>query len=198
MSSKRKTARKNTRRVATRSYRKLVLISCEGTVTEPQYFEVLKNKKIPIKIISNKNHNSSPEQVLKRMEDYLKKNRLQKTDEAWLVVDKDNWNKTQLKPLYQWSKQANNHKLAVSNPNFEFWLLLHFEDGQNASDSKTCLDKLKKYLPNYDKNINAGQITSQQIKKAIDRAKTLYQSNNKGILTQKGSTVYELVESILN
>jgi hypothetical protein len=66
------------------------------------------------------------------MTKYLKEQRLLKTDEAWLAVDKDIWIDSQLQELHQWPQEAQNHGFALSNPSFEYWLLLHFEDGNPA------------------------------------------------------------------
>ena len=86
------------------------------------------------------NKNSAPHSVLTRMKKYLESNvnKLSKNDQAWLVIDKDCWSDEQLDKLLQWTKEKKNHHLAVSNPNFEYWLLLHFENckknynGQNV------------------------------------------------------------------
>ena len=63
------------------------------------------------------------------MTDHLESEGLKPSDEAWLVVDKDQWTDEQLTQLHQWSLQQENYGFALSNPKFEYWLLLHFEDG---------------------------------------------------------------------
>ena len=60
--------------------------------------------------------------------DYLKSKKLRKGDEAWIVVDKDNWSDHDLAQLFKWALQSDSYGFALSNPKFEFWLLLHFED----------------------------------------------------------------------
>jgi len=130
------------------------------------------------------------------MEGYLRKESLRKTDEAWIVVDKDDWTDDQLRELLQWSKKSDNYGFALSNPNFEFWLLLHFEDGKGIANSRECLVRLKKYLCNYKKDIDGKKITPGHIDRAITRAKQrdVYESND---LPQNWSTsVYKLVERI--
>ncbi|AQQ09531.1 hypothetical protein L21SP3_01337 [Sedimentisphaera cyanobacteriorum] len=82
----------------------------------------------------------------------------------------------------------------MSNPKFEYWLLLHFEDGKKASDSKTCTKRLKKYLVD-GKNINPAKINRKMILKAVERAKR-QNSNPAGWPKQKGTTVYRLIENI--
>ncbi|NUM72408.1 MAG: RloB domain-containing protein [Ignavibacteriaceae bacterium] len=120
-----------------RRYRKLFIIAVEGLKTEPEYFAVFNSREsvIQVKCIKG-DHASSPNHVLKRMEKYLSSERLLQSDEAWLVVDKDSWSDEQLMLLHNWAKKAENHGLALSNPNFEFWLLLHFESGKAVFELK--------------------------------------------------------------
>jgi len=154
-----------------RRYRKLFVIAVEGAKTEPIYFSMFGNRQvIRVKCLPGTN-NSSPLGVLKRMRDYLRQEDLQKTDEAWLVVDKDHWTEAQLERLAEWSEEATQHYFALSNPKFEYWLLLHFEDGKGISSSVQCSEYLKKHLPNYDKCFDPRNITRQMINAAISRAK---------------------------
>ena len=84
-----------------RSYRKIFILAVEGSKTEQEYFEIFNDKKSVIKIDCLKsNKESSPLQVLARMKKRLKKEDLKKSDEAWLVVDKDQWTDEQLSQLY--------------------------------------------------------------------------------------------------
>jgi uncharacterized protein YpiB (UPF0302 family) len=180
-------------------YRKLFVIAVEGAKTEHQYFAVFNNEKsvILVKCLKSK-HDSAPPQVLKRMTDYLKREALKESDEAWLVVDKDQWTDEQLTQLHQWSQTDTNHGFALSNPNFEYWLLLHFEDGTRITGSKNCSDRLKRYLPDYDKNIDTRKITRERIDIAIRRAR---QRDNPPCVDWPravgSTTAYKLVVNIL-
>jgi hypothetical protein len=183
-----------------RRYKKLFVISVEGSKTEPQYFAIFNQPQsiILVKCLKRPSTESSPIQVLKRMEGYLRKESLRKTDEAWIVVDKDDWMEGQLRELLQWAKKSENHGFALSNPNFEYWLLLHFEDGKGIANSQECLTRLKRHLPNYKKDIDAKKITLELIAKAITRAKQR-DANRSNDLPQMWSTsVYKLVEKIIN
>ena len=60
--------------------------------------------------------------------------------EAWLVVDKDQWTDDQLIKLLEWSQKADNYGFALSNPKFEYWLLLHFEDASGVKNSRDCVE----------------------------------------------------------
>ena len=182
-----------------RRYRKLFLIATEGVKTEPQYFAIFNDPDsvVHVKCLRSKHH--SPTEVLKRMEDHLRQENLLASDEAWLVVDKDQWKDEQLMLLHKWSQGADNYGFALSNPRFEYWLLLHFEDGTQIGSSRECSTRLKRYIPDYDKNIDARKITPEMIKDAIRRARVRDNPPCVDWPRKFGSTtVYKLVENILN
>ena len=182
-----------------RSYRKLFVIATEGIKTEPQYFNMFNNRFIIcVKCLKDSHNNSSPAHVLKRMNEYLRQNGLKSSDEAWLVVDKNSWTDKQLTELFIWSQTRNNYGFAVSNPKFEYWLLLHFEDGAGITSSQNCTERLKRYIPNYDKSIDIRKITYEQIHEAVRRAKLRDNPSCAGWSRPFGSTtVYKLVENLL-
>jgi len=181
-----------------RRYRKLFVIAVEGTKTEPQYFGIFNGLCSVIHVNCLKSNHSSPLQVLKRMEACLKQEALKETDEAWLVVDKDAWNDEQLAQLFKWSQNADNLGFALSNPKFEYWLLLHFEEGAGISSSRECSERLRRHLPDYDKGIEARKFSRNMIANAIRRAKL---RDNPPCIdwprTIGNTTVYKLAENIL-
>ncbi len=181
-----------------RPYRRLFLIATEGYKTEPQYFQSFNTRDalIRVKCLKEKNK-SAPEQVLERMKDRIQQERLKKSDEAWLVVDKDQWTPEQLSQLQQWSQQATNYGLAVSNPKFELWLLLHFEDARGISSSRDCSERLARYLPEYGKGHVETEKLKSRVKEAIQRAKGKDTSNCRHWPQNTGTTVYCLVERML-
>ncbi|MBO7722391.1 MAG: RloB domain-containing protein [Thermoguttaceae bacterium] len=183
-----------------RPYRKLFVIAVEGMKTEPQYFAIFNDKKSVIRIKCLRgSRESSPPQVLRRMKTHLRREGLKRSDEAWLVVDKDQWTDEQLSQLHAWARSGDNYGFALSNPKFEYWLLLHFEDGAAITSSRDCSDRLKRYLPDYDKGIDPRKITHDRIKEAIRRARlrdTPPCADWPRALG--GTTVYKLVDNILN
>jgi len=182
-----------------RRYRKLFVIAAEGEKTEPRYFAVFNGQRsvIQVKCLKSR-HESSPRHVLKRMEEYLRQEGLRASDEAWLVVDKDHWTDEQLTLLHAWAQKCDNYGLALSNPKFEYWLLLHFEDGTGIQSIQNCIDRLKRHLPDYNKDFDARKITRQGVDDAIWRAR---QRDNPPCADWPraigGTTVYRLVENIL-
>ena len=105
------------RKLGQRRYRKLFIIATEGAKTEPQYFAALNNQQSVVQIECLRSRGrTSPPQVLQRMKHRLKLAALRNTDEAWLVVDKDQWAEDQLTQLYSWSQTKHNYGFALSNP----------------------------------------------------------------------------------
>lgn len=188
------------RKQGNRRYLRMFVLSTEGSRTEPMYFDLIK-RHCPHTLISclNEKNKSSPREVLKRMKDYLNRERLRKGDEAWLVIDRDQWTEEQLSELSRWEKESPSHGLALSNPKFEFWLLLHFEDGSGSSSAKECLDRLKVHLPEYNKILEPHHFPLERIKSAVARAKKRDHPPSPDWPRNPGSTtVYRLVENILD
>lgn len=181
-----------------RPQRKLFLIATEGEKTEPKYFYMFNTTLSTAKILCLKGgHASSPPKVLKRMANWLNENDLKIFDEAWIVVDKDQWSDSQIEELSSWAKSKENYGLALSNPKFEYWLLLHFEDGVGIRSSRDCSDRLKKHIPGYDKDINASKFTNERIDQAILRSEKGDNPPSIGWPKRLGSTtVYRLVKRI--
>jgi hypothetical protein len=182
-----------------KNYRKLFVIAVEGAKTEPQYFAMFNNQQSIIRIHCLKGAHSSPPYVLKRMLNYLRREDLKMKDEAWLVVDKDQWTDDQLIKLHEWSQRDDNYGFALSNPKFEYWLLFHFEDASGIKNSRDCVERLKKYLPGYDKSIDVRKISHEMIGNAIHRAEVRDNPPCKDWPKSFGSTtVYKLVKNIIH
>ena len=182
-----------------RTRHKLFVLAVEGQKTEHQYFNLFKIGKALVKVeCIPSSSNSSPNQVLKRMEARLRKESLKSSDEAWLVVDRDEWDEQALNKLHAWAQEKDNYHMALSNPKFEYWLLLHFEDGTGVATAQECDRRLKEKLRNYDKSIPAAAFTRERINLAIQRAEALDNPRCTDWPRTPGSTVYRLVDNILN
>lgn len=101
------------RPIGRRRYRKRFVIATEGIKTEPSYFAIFEDNSVIHVHCVRRTRGSSPAQVLRDMERYLERQQIAKTDEAWLVVDKDQWTDAQLAELHQWSKGADNRGFAL-------------------------------------------------------------------------------------
>lgn len=90
------------RREAFRDAR-LIVIASEGKDTERIYFKALAkeytNPRVHVHILErsvDEQNNSSPEYVLKQLNNYKSQYELEDDDELWLVVDKDRWTEAML------------------------------------------------------------------------------------------------------
>jgi len=191
--------RKFVRQLGHRRYRRMFIVATEGTKTEPLYFNMFNSKNTVVHVKHLKgNKQSSPGQVLKRMRNYLKDNRLKDGDEAWLVVDRDQWPEDQLLQLHKWRQTNSRYGLAVSNPKFEYWLLLHFEEGTGIAGSEQCTDRLKQYLPNFEKGHLEVDKLQPGIPKATQRARQKDTPTCVDWPRHTGTTVYRLVEKLID
>lgn len=107
----------------------LVVIASEDTYAVRQYFNLFQSTKIQFKVLETEDGRSAPEHVMDRLNDYKKEFDFGEGDEFWLVVDCDHWIRgNHIKNLRSVIRQSTQQgiQVALSNPSFELWLLLHF------------------------------------------------------------------------
>ena len=132
------------RRVPSRRARRHILIACGGTRTELDYFDgLMRSRPNPTVRVTLLGKGVAPDQLVriaKRIGDGY--------DEMWCVVDTDEFDIAKAARL----ADELGVRLAVSNPCFELWLLLHFDDHKGvARNYKELLPKLIRHVPGYDK-----------------------------------------------
>ena len=124
------------RRVASRRPRKTLLIFCEGERTEPEYLAALKRQPsvrdvAAVDLRVETGQGGSVPRALVSMAAAARSSAIDEEaeiDEFWCVFDVE-WptNHPGLKEAIEQAGQ-NGIQLAVSNPCFELWLILHFKD----------------------------------------------------------------------
>lgn len=128
------------RRTATRPERKTVLIFCEGEASEPDYINAVKrlpqvkrNVAINIEIDPDR---GVPLTLVERAVARLTSD--PEIDECWCVFDVE-WPRhhPNLDKAIRLAK-TKGVKLAVSNPCFELWLILHFQDQTAFLDTRAA------------------------------------------------------------
>lgn len=144
------------RRQPFREPRARFLLVCEGRVTEPAYFQDIRRAErgiIELEIVPV----GAPKKVVERAVEMknaaerqarLRQDVNLQYDHVWCVFDVDEH------PLIAEATQqaqANSIDLAVSNPCFELWLLLHFQD-QSAHIERAVVQRLcREHMPGYQK-----------------------------------------------
>jgi hypothetical protein len=189
-----------------------IILACEGTVTEKDYFESIFKELMDIKGISKtslviaKHAHTNPKGVLHDLEMELEKD--DEFEYKWIVIDRDemrvNGGGHSLEDFNAAisSAKAQGINVAYSNPSFEIWYLLHFEYRNTGIDRDEVIVKLNRYI-DYVKNSKKifFEIKEKQID-AIGFSKRLeaeYRTGGRELnpaMDNPSSTVYQLVEQL--
>jgi hypothetical protein len=88
-------------------------------------------------------------------------------DATWCVFDRDEHLK-----IHEAMQQAaaNRYEVAFSNPSFELWFLLHFQEQSAHIERHTVLKRLVKHLPRYKKGLDVYDELRPQQDVAVDRS----------------------------
>ncbi|MBN1892066.1 MAG: RloB domain-containing protein [Clostridiales bacterium] len=179
----------------------LIIIAVEGTETEKQYFEsyIFQNRRVQVKVLPTTGGLSAPTHVLARLKKFATETELHENDQLWLMVDKDRWTDEHLSSVCSAAIRGKRNKafLSISNPSFELWLYLHFNDWTKGSCTSSEMEKsLREIMGAYNKsNIEIGRF-KEGIDSAIVRAKTLDTSPLNRWPANPGTHVYRVVEAI--
>lgn len=135
----------------TRLPRRTMLIVCEGEQTEYLYFRALKHDfhlaNVQVDIVPS---SRDPQSIVREA---ISRRSTTRFDEVWCVFDHEFApHNARFAPAVA---EARRHgfMLAVSNPAFEFWLLLHYRRTTQAfTDNDELIRVLKRDYPEYGKN----------------------------------------------
>lgn len=208
------------RREAFRDAR-LIVIASEGKDTERIYFKALAkeyaNPRVHVHILERcreEQNCSSPEHVLKQLNDYKSQYELEADDELWLVVDKDRWTDAMLSHVATVCTKEVSMHMALSNPCFELWLLLHLEDASlltteeqeqwmgNRRKSRNAAPflkvRLRQKMGSYHESAYDATALTVHVEEAIVRAKALDKNPADRWPQTLGTRVYLLAESVMN
>jgi hypothetical protein len=157
---------------------KLFVIACEGNKTECEYFDHVFSKfrssKIHIELLRRHTTRSAPEYVLEELDNFNREYELSLTDELWAVIDYDRWGDKKIRDIAQKINQKGYH-LALSNPCFEVWKLLHLVniDEYNTEKKQKLLESsqnVKTELAKIHRSINNSIDLSAFYLEGIDQA----------------------------
>jgi len=156
-----------------------VLVVCEGEKTEPHYLIALRDhlKLSQANIKIDPDSNSSPTSVVKYAKELIKQSEKDPYDHVFCVIDRDrhaDFDKAIAQINGYRNKSTKLHAI-VSNPCFEYWILLHFDYTTKlfgTSGDSPCMDLIKNdlrtFIPNYEKGDKT--IMPPIIKAGLDRA----------------------------
>ncbi len=161
------------RKSGTRRYRTVCWVSAEGS-TERDYFgmDVFREADVSLRFPKDVHPDRrNPAAVLKRFQKALRAEDFRASDEAWIVVDVDEWDREEIDALYAWAEEDDRHHVVVSNPKFELFLLMHFEKASGCTTSAKVDAALKRHMPSYDKRLGKRQFSRAQVSDAITVAR---------------------------
>ncbi|MBP5456067.1 MAG: RloB domain-containing protein [Paludibacteraceae bacterium] len=200
---------------------RLIVIASEGKDTERIYFKALAkeytNPRVHVHILERseaEQNNSSPEHVLKQLNDYKEQYALEADDELWFVIDKDRWTEAMLSRVATECAQDEYMHMALSNPCIELWLLLHLVDVTSLSseEHQRWLEnrrtsrrtdpylkiRLRQEMGSYHEAAYDVQMLIVHVEEAIERAKALEKNPADRWPQTLGTRVYLLAESVMN
>lgn len=201
----------------TKDKERIIVLAFEGNDTEEIYFSALKDcvyfndELIYLHILKRPktDTNSAPKHVFAKLKSEAKdKYNFGERDELWMIIDTDRWKN--LQKIVDQCKTAGGMYVAISNPCFEIWLLMHISDFSRFSEEeKLAILKNKKQgnrrhvekllvgaLGSFNKSNFETDLLLPNIHKAILQAKVL-DSELEEIPGGIGSHVYKVVEKLI-
>jgi hypothetical protein len=180
------------RRAPVREERPQVLVVCGGKATEPDYFRGLKKeRRNPAVRVVVESKGVDPASLVRFA---AQKRDITGCDEVWCVVDVDEFDMSEAVRAAA-KKDVN---LAISNPCFEYWLLLHFE---LCAAPLTCFDdvrsRLIRHLPRYDKSTLCFADFASGVDDAVQRAQTRCEAVGTEHTSNPSTGVWALVSQVI-
>jgi hypothetical protein len=185
------------RRGPVREPRPLLLIVCEGASTEPSYFGELKRRArlLSIDIEVREGRGGSTLSIVEYARQLARRDEY---DEIWCVIDTEILATNAAFAPAVAAAERSRIRLAVSNPAFEYWYLLHFEETDRGFASVNQLIGYLKTvcLPDYVKRAGYTPPIFDQTDVAVRRAKRLLRrhATQADPFPHPSTTVYELVK----
>jgi len=182
---------------------KLVIVS-EGEKTELKYFKNYRKRGCGLEIKTPNTSRTDPLGLVKYAERQIRKYELEPEgdDEVWCVFDVDE-NEEKIHDAVEKASESG-IDIALSNPCFEIWFLLHFKFRDTRLTCDDAIEELKEYIPNYSKNQDIFFDIIDMREDAISHAKKLNEVHRErdnelySPDSNPSSQVFKLVEFILD
>jgi len=201
---KARTSNELARKAARKSEYESILIVCEGTKTEPNYFkELIDDLELNT---ANVQTVSSPSTCPRKLVEFaIAKAEEEEHDFVYCVFDKDNHSKYH--EAMQLIDGRPNIIAANSVPCFEYWIVLHYQNTTRAfygSASKSpgdeVVEKLKQYIPGYSKGKRGtyAMLKGKKMDKAMINASKVNAAATAAGTDNPSTHIYKLVQVLLD
>lgn len=182
----------------------VVYLICEGSETEIRYFKKFRSRECNIDIVPIPSQYKSADKLVQKARATIGYSPYypDEGDIIWCVFDRDDNTNAMLSKAKQMAIKEG-YQIAFSNPSFEVWFLLHFNNQTTPVENCEAVIKLLKKkgrLEQYEKNKEVYEQLKPLQEAAIDRAKkrvSVLQAEHTEILSRESNpvtTVAELVE----
>ena len=178
---------------------RLLIVACEDTYAPKQYFDLFQIPRVQIHVAPSEGGRSSPSHVLERLLGFEHA----EYDERWLLLDVDHRGAgPHVAELTQTLSEARRQQVnvAICNPCFELWLLLHHRGEDVCRGLSRCGDvegELRGVLGTYNKRrLDPGQFSRRSVVEACMRARLFDQSPAWSIPDGQTAQVYRILESL--
>jgi hypothetical protein len=204
--------RRKTVKEARRASYARILIVTEGSKTEPLYLEEIRTThqlQSANVAVRPGQLGTAPIQVVRYAQqlfdkgDLVKGIRPKSFDQVYAVFDRDdhdsyfdalNLAKSLNGKLRNDDRQVVSFKAIASIPNFELWLLLHYEDIQAPIHRDEVMTRLKQHIPGYEKGAGGAFATTRnRLETATQRAQSLAAKFNAYSDPEPFTALHELV-----
>ncbi|MEP7121680.1 MAG: RloB family protein [Byssovorax sp.] len=187
---------------------RLYFLIVEGAETEPRYFHALEannlvpRNRVKLHVYPPDMNASAPTYLIGKAEKVARERHAGTDDEIWLVFDVDRQSgSTRVTQVIHASQDAvlRGWGVAVSNPCFEIWLLLHTgNDLATVNDYGDSVEAaLRADLGGYDKSRTPSQcLTAEALTRAIARARLGDTDPESPLPRLPGTRLYKLFDSV--
>lgn len=186
-----------------------IYIFAEGD-TELIYLKHFKNRKYGVEIIPVDPHHTDAVGIVKAAKDYMQEDSVDVKlgDRCYCVFDSDPKSNPNIQQAFTLIRGFSHKGLSCifSNPCFELWFVLHFENppfGKTAKDMKREIKRIvQKEYPNYSETTDIYPLLVKNHEKALEKAKNLHKlqsKNYKNVLsheTNPYTNIFEFFEYI--
>ncbi len=160
----------------------VMLIVCEGSATEPTYFNAV-TKYLRLAAVTVRGaKGSAPMTVVqdavkaktRREGEAQESPSIAPYDQVWCVFDVDQHPKLKDAVAFAEKYQIN---VALSNPCFEFWLLLHFERFAKTNQSRSQIRReLNRHIPDYCKGKDYSSLLLPRLHSAVTNSAHIWRA----------------------
>jgi len=177
----------------------LIVIASEDTHAVERYFDRFKPRRVQFRFLPTEGGKSSPVAIAERLDAYKAEFQIGTGDELWYCGDIDHWaednHRANLNVVISHC-HAHGYAVALSNPCFELWLLLHFEESPRASSNCSAVcERLRAVAGGYSKaNGCVAEITEARVRQAIARAEA--GDTEPGLPNNPATQVHRIVKSM--